>query len=417
MKEKMRKWMKEKEPEMARFLQRLVREPSLAGDEAGAQALIEERLRELGAQIDVWEPGEEALISHPYFCSPRSDFTGSPNVVGLWKGVGGGKSLLLNGHIDVVPVGDRQQWNHSPFSGMIEDGKLYGRGVTDMKGGLVAMLIAVECIQAFHIPLKGDVIFQSVVEEESGGAGTLSALIRGYVADGAIIPEPTDLRIFPKQQGSIWFRIVVKGKSAHGGTRYEGVSAIEKSMVVLEAIQQLEKVRNMKITDPLYDNVPIPIPINLGTIQGGDWPSTVPDQVEITGRMGVAPEEVIQDAQGEMVMALQGIEEDWFKENPLVLQWYGARWLPSTLEENHPLLGELKSSYQKLLGQQPVIEASPWGTDGGLLNKVGNIPVVVFGPGITGMAHYPNEYIELNQIGQCALVLVDTIINWCEVEL
>lgn len=412
----MRQWMNEKEPEMARFLQRLVREPSLAGDEAAAQALIEERLYALGAKVDVWEPGGEALLSHPYFCSPRSDFTGSPNVVGLWKGKGGGKSLLLNGHIDVVPVGDRDQWRNQPFSGKMEDGKLYGRGVTDMKGGLVAMLMAMECIRAFQVPLKGDVIFQSVVEEESGGAGTLSALLRGYQADGAIIPEPTDLRIFPKQQGSMWFRIVIKGRSAHGGTRYAGVSAMEKSMVVIEAIQHLEKVRNMKITDPLYEKVPIPIPINLGTIHGGDWPSTVPDQVELTGRMGVAPEEDILEAQGEMVMALQRIEDEWFKDTPLFLEWYGARWLPGTMGEKHPLLLELQSSYGNVLGEQPVIEASPWGTDGGLLNKVGNIPVVVFGPGITGMAHYPNEFIELKKVNQCALILVDTLINWCEVE-
>src|SRR3954453_18596269 len=130
-----------------------------------------------------------------------------------------------------------------------------------MKGGTVSLLLALEAIQANQIKLKGDVIFQSVIEEESGGAGTLAAVLRGYKADAAIIPEPTNMKIFPKQQGSMWFRIRVKGRSAHGGTRYEGVSAIEKSLFVVNQIRELEKRRNKRITDPLYSKVPIPIPI------------------------------------------------------------------------------------------------------------------------------------------------------------
>lgn len=406
--DKMKKWMGDKEGELASFLKRLVQAPSLPGNEVKAQEIIMEKLKSLGAKVDCWEPGGDSLLTHSLFCCPRRDFSGSPNVVGVWKGEGKGRSLILNGHIDVVPPGNLQQWDNDPFSGKIKEGKMYGRGVTDMKGGLAAMLFAMECLQDLHIPLKGDVIFQSVIEEERGGAGTLAAFLQGYQGDAAIIPEPTDMKIFTKQQGSMWFRISIKGKSAHGGTRYEGISAIEKGYLVMEAITKLEEKRN-RIS-------PIPIPINVGTIEGGNWPSSVPDQVEFTGRMGVGPNEELADAEEELLQAITSLEDDWLKENPPVLQWYGARWHPGSLPSHHPLEETLVHSYREVIGKEPVIQASPWGTDGGLLNKVGGIPVLVFGPGKTGVAHYPNEYIQLEQVGICGVVIARMIMDWCNVE-
>lgn len=236
-----KEWMRANQQQAIDFLKEIVQEPSVQGKEIGAQKKVANKLNQMGLEVDIWEPGGEEFIKHPYFCATRTDFAGSPNVVGVWRGTGGGKSLILNGHIDVVPAGDETQWLHDPFSGKVTDGKMYGRGVTDMKGGNVSLLFAIECLKQLGIKLKGDVIFQSVIEEESGGGGTLSAILRGYRADAAIIPEPTDMKIFPKQQGSMWFKIRVKGRSAHGGTRYEGISAIEKSMIVIEEIQRLEK--------------------------------------------------------------------------------------------------------------------------------------------------------------------------------
>ena len=159
---------------------------------------------------------------------------------------------------------------------------------------------------------------QSVIEEESGGAGTLAAIVKGYRADAALIPEPTNLRIFPKQQGSMWFRIEVKGRSAHGGTRYEGVSAIEKSMTVMQHIGSLRS-KEMPGSRILYmRNNPIPIPINIGVIQGGNWPSSVPDTVKLEGRMGVAPEEKLEEAKEEMIRWMEGLKEKdpWFEAHP-----------------------------------------------------------------------------------------------------
>ncbi|MEH7245202.1 peptidase [Neobacillus niacini] len=415
--EAIKQWLKDNRARGTRFLQILVQENSIRGNESSAQAVIIEKCRQLGLNLDIWEIDRDEIKNHEAFCCDRDSFEGNPNVVAVLKGAGGGKSIILNGHIDVVPVGDEKNWTHDPFSGQIECGKLYGRGSTDMKGGTAALIMAIESLIATGTKLKGDVIFQSVIEEESGGAGTLAAVLRGYHADGAIIPEPTGMKIFPKQQGSMWFRVRVKGRAAHGGTRYEGVSAIEKAVVVIQKLQQLEKNRNIKITDPLFNNIPIPIPINIGKINGGEWPSSVPDLVVIEGRMGVSPEETITAAQAEMAAVLNelNVQDKWFQANPLEIEWFGGRWLPGNLEVDHPLMNTLSDSFEKIKGKPPVIEASPWGTDGGILSNIGNTPVVVFGPGITAAAHDADEHIILEDLFAASKIIALTILKWCEV--
>lgn len=414
---RVKQWLKENRARGTRFLQILVQENSTRGNESSAQAVIIEKCRQLGLFLDIWEIGGNELKQHPVYCCDRDSFEGNPNVVAVLKGSGGGKSIILNGHIDVVPVGDVKNWKHDPFSGRIECGKLYGRGSTDMKGGTAALIMALESIIATGTKLKGDVIFQSVIEEESGGAGTLAAVLRGYHGDAAIIPEPTNMKIFPKQQGSMWFRITVKGRSAHGGTRYEGVNAIEKAMLVIDRLQQLETERNSRIKDPLFEKIPIPIPINIGKIHSGEWPSSVPDLAVIEGRMGVSPEETITVAQQEMEACLGelNIQEEWFQENPLQIEWFGGRWLPGNLNSDHPLMQTLSESFVDIKGIEPVIEASPWGTDGGILSNVGHIPVVVFGPGVTETAHDANEYIILEELFTASEIIALTILKWCEV--
>ncbi|XJZ25854.1 peptidase [Bacillota bacterium Lsc_1132] len=412
---RIKEWLKENRARGARLLQILVQEDSTRGHESGAQAIIIEKCRQLGLDLDIWEIDGAELSKHPaYFCD-RKDFAGNPNLVAVLKGTGGGKSIILNGHIDVVPVGDKNRWDDDPFSGRILSGKLYGRGSTDMKGGTVALLMAIEALIALDIRLKGDIIFQSVIEEESGGAGTLATVLRGYLADGALISEPTNLKIFPKQQGSMWFRLIVNGRAAHGGTRYEGVSAVEKAAIVIEKIQQLEKERNQKVTDPLYDKTPIPIPINIGKMVSGQWPSSVPDQAVIEGRMGVAPDETMEHAIQEMEACLHdlNLQDDWFRAHPVKIEWFGARWIPGSIAENHPLVSAMKQSFQEVKNESPIVEASPWGTDGGILSTVGNVPVVVFGPGITETAHDANEHIVLDEMFAASEIIALTLLKWC----
>lgn len=415
--QKVRHYIKENRIRGTRLLQRLVQEASTRGEESGAQAVIIEKCRELGLEMDIWEIGDNGISAHPAFCSDRKDFNGNPNAVGIMRGTGGGKSMILNGHIDVVPAGDKKDWERDPFSGHIECGKLYGRGSTDMKGGTTSLLMAIEAIKNSGIRLKGDVIFESVIEEESGGAGTLAAVLRGYKADAAIIPEPTNMKLFPKQQGSMWFRITVKGKGAHGGTRYEGVNAIEKAMLVIERLRRLETARNERIDDPFFESIPIPIPINIGKIHAGDWPSSVPDLAVIEGRMGIAPHETQEEAKHEMEEAISDIcnDDPWLTENNPHLEWFGASWLPGDLDPEHELIHVLKESFEHVKNQFPLIEASPWATDGGILSKVGGVPVVVFGPGVTETAHQANEYINLEDVFEAAEIIALALLHWCEV--
>jgi len=412
------RWMDEHLEEYTRFLQKLVQEESVRYQESKGQAVIIEKCRELGLHLDIWEIGENNLFQHPHFHTDRKDFQGNPNVVGVLKGKGGGKSLILNGHIDVVPIGNEKDWSAPPFSGKVEDGKLFGRGATDMKGGTAAILFALDAIISNNIRLKGDIIFQSVIEEESGGAGTLATLIRGYKAEGAIIPEPTGLKIFPKQQGSIWFRMKVKGKQAHGGTRYEGVSAIEKAIIVFNHLKELERKRNDAIKDPLYQSIPIPVPINVGKIEGGSWPSSVPDLVTLEGRLGIRPDETVDDAKKEMEETLLQLKhvDEWFETHPVELEWFGARWLPGNVATDHPLMNTVEQSYKQVTKKDPIIEASPWGTDGGILSQIGNIPVIVFGPGVTEVAHDQDEYIHIKDMLTAAKTIAISILHWCEVD-
>ncbi|MFN7249819.1 MAG: peptidase [Anaerobacillus sp.] len=414
--EKIHHWLQENRPQAIQFLQQIVKLPSTQGNELAVQELIALKLKQIGLEVDQWELDGHELKKQPYFFSNRETFTGSPNVVGILKGSGGGNSIVLNGHVDVVPAGDLSQWEQPPYQGLIEDGKMYGRGTTDMKGGNLALYLVVEAIKQLNIQLMGDVILHSVVEEESGGAGTLAAIMKGYSASAAIIPEPTDMRIFPKQQGSKWFRILVKGRSAHGGTRYHGVSAIEKSAIVVKHIEELETIRNERLTDPLYNNIPIPVPINIGRIEGGDWPSSVAYIVKLEGRIGIFPNEKIEEAQAELDDWLKKLADidPWFKDHPVTLEWYGAQWLPGAIDETHPLMAILQTNYKTVVGTDPIIEASPWGTDGGLLTQVGETPSIVFGPGTSSMAHFPNEYIELDEIFKAAEIIALTVIDWCQ---
>ncbi|WP_261133677.1 peptidase [Bacillus sp. Marseille-Q3570] len=413
MQEKVKQWLDRNREDAIDLLQKLVQEGSVQENEEGVQNLVRDHLEKLGLEVDYWIPSGDEFLKHPYFCATRTDFSRSPNVVGRWKGTGGGKSIVLNGHIDVVPAGDLNQWDHDPYSGHIGDGKMYGRGVTDMKGGNLSLLLAIQCLKESGVKLKGDVLFHSVIEEESGGAGTLAAVLRGYTADAALVPEPTNMKIFPKQQGSKWFRLKVLGRSAHGGTRYEGVSAIEKAMPVIEAIQKLEKDRNARVDDPLYAKTPIPLPINIGKMEGGNWPSSVPDEILIEGRVGIGPQETLEDVKAEFEEAMRRIDDEWFREHPVEVEWFGAQWLPGSIDLEHELMGILQERYQEVLGVAPEIEASPWGTDGGLLTQVGNTPSIVFGPGVTAFAHYPNEFIELEKVFQAAEIFALVIYDWC----
>lgn len=419
-KEELKSYIYSQRNEAIKLLQQLVQQPSVRGNEGKTQAIVVEKCRQLGLEIDLWDLDEDPKLKlHDCFHCDRTSFVGNPNMVAVMRGSGGGKSIILNGHIDVVPEGNKADWHVSPFSGVEENDRIYGRGTTDMKGGNVALLLAVEAIARTNISLKGDVIFQSVIEEESGGAGTLATVLRGYTADAAIIPEPTSMKLFPYQQGSMWFRVHIKGKSAHGGTRYEGVSSLDLAYDVIQVIKQLEAERNEGLKkDLLYKGVPIPIPINIGICKTGNWPSSVPDLTILEGRFGVSPYETMEEAKKVLEKKIVALNEnhDWFRKKPVELEWFGARWLPGRLELDHPLMKTVSENYRFVKNEEPIVEASPWGTDGGILSTVAHIPVVVFGPGVTEKAHDSNEYIYVDDLLSAAVIIACSLVDWCEIK-
>jgi acetylornithine deacetylase len=202
-------------PELVEFARSLVRIPSVSGNEQAAQRAIAAKYEAFGLETEIVPSVREELESHPAFSDDAIPFVDRLNVIGRWRGRGGGRSLIVNGHMDVVPPGDAAKWTRDPWGGEIEGDRLYGRGACDMKSGLASAVFAVRALQSVGVQLAGDVLLQSVIGEETGGVGTLTTIIRGYRADGCIIAEPMDLRIAPVQTGALTFRITVHGKGAH----------------------------------------------------------------------------------------------------------------------------------------------------------------------------------------------------------
>jgi len=224
------------------------------GREGPARAFVADHLRSLGLEPDVFEP-DNGRLGRYYDHVDGHDYTDRPNVVAVWNGSGGGRSLILNGHVDTVPPGDESRWRHGPFSGDVKDGEIYGRGAADMKGGLAALLCAVEALIRSGVRLKGDLIVQSVVDEEGDGNGTLACCDRGFRADGALIAEPTDFDVVPAFPGVSILELVVQGRAGHYATKYTpkaGVNAIHKMRVLLDAMDELEKERIARLRDPDY---------------------------------------------------------------------------------------------------------------------------------------------------------------------
>ena len=220
---------------MIAYLRRLIGVCSLSGAETEAQRHVAAQMERCGLEVDVWDLDFDELRRHPAYSAEveRADGMG---VAGVLGGGTGGLSLIVNGHVDVVPPGDESNWRFPPWQGTVSDGRVYGRGALDMKGGLCCALYAAKAIHDAGVRLPGKLIIESVIGEEDGGVGTLAAIERGYRADGAIVVEPTELIVAPAQAGALNFRVTVPGLAAHGCIREEGVSAIEKFVPIYESL-------------------------------------------------------------------------------------------------------------------------------------------------------------------------------------
>lgn len=412
-------WVDASRADLINFLQKLVQIPSLPGHEQAAQHFVADKLRSLGLLVEVISSEFDDLKGHPAFCDDGVAFRERLNVVARWPGSGqrvnAARSLILNGHIDVVPTGNEALWSESPWSGAIRAGQLFGRGSCDMKAGVTANIFAIQCLQAIGFRPAADVLVESVIGEESGGVGTLTTIVKGFKADAAIITEPTRLRLCPVQSGALTFRVRVAGRAIHACMKPYGVSAIEKFYLVLQAVQELERRRHVEYKNPLYEDPNNIAPVNFGTLRSGDWPSTVPDELVVEGRFGVLPGESTRAARQAMADALakSASADPWLKEHPPALEWFEGQFESGETAQDAPIVRAISEGHAHMLGKPPVVQGVTYGSDLRLFTNHGNIPAVLYGPGSIFDAHTVNEHVDLEEVLAATKVLAYIVTEWC----
>ncbi|HKH11446.1 MAG TPA: ArgE/DapE family deacylase [Rubrobacter sp.] len=398
-----------------RLLRELVRVPSTTGEEGAVQEKVEHAFRGRGLEVDVWEA--EAGEVEPYrdHVGEQETYRNRPNVAGTRRGRGGGRSLLLNAHVDTVAPGEPGAWGHDPLGGEVVGDRLYGRGSCDMKGGLVTHLAALDALEAVGVGLAGDVTVTATVGEENGGLGALSAVLRGYRADAAVITEPTRLRLVPAQGGSLVFRLTVPGRSAHAAVRDRGVSALEKFVPLFEALRGLERGRNAALSHPLYDHLGNKVPINVGVVRAGNWASTVPEALVAEGRAGLIPGEEVEAFKEEVRGRLHDVagRDPFLREHPPTLEWFGGQFAPAEVPADAPICESVKRAHALVTGEEPTVEGVSYGADMRLFIRFGGMPCVMYGAGDVSDAHAPDEHISIPDLMTATKTMALLIAGWC----
>ena len=402
---------------MLEYLCDLIAVRSLVGDETAGQEHVAAQMERCGLEVDVWELDFDELSQHPAFSIEEERERGL-GVVGVMGEDAGGRSLILNGHVDVVPAGDEDLWHFLPWQGTIADGKVYGRGAADMKGGLCCALFAAKAVQDAGVRLKGRLILESVIGEEDGGVGTLAAVLRGYTSDGAIVAEPTELAVAPAQAGAFNFRVTIPGKAAHGCVREEGVSPIEKFIPLHEALMTLERERNERHQDPLYARYKLPNALCIGNVKAGTWASSVAESLVFEGRYGIAVDEDQEGARRdfEAAVAEAAQADPWLRDHAPVVEWWGGQFYPASTPVEHPLVQTISGALGSVTGADPNLEGMTYGADMGLLVNVGHTPTVLFGPGDVRVSHRPDEYVAVGELETAVRTLALTALRCCGYE-
>lgn len=429
-------------------LQALVRIPSLTGEEGAAQAHMVDQLEALGAETAALELDVKAMFERypqvaqypthwqhdlilPYSELPTYhalrdsgletvlNYRGRPNVVGIFRGTGGGRSLILNGHIDTVTIEPAREWTRDPFGAEIADGLLYGRGASDMKGGLMAGLMAMAYLRQAGIELRGDVIFQSVVNEEHAGNGTLDLVRRGYDADAAIILEPTNNRIAVSHPGGLYWQVTVPGRARSPGARWqdgaqEGVSAIEKLPPVLEALLGLEREYNTRPNDDPTEQGRAAFSLVIGKVQGGHYETVTASEVVLRGGAYFAPgvgeiQEVMKSFRESIAASNQG--DEFLCRHPARLEFLHHD--DSTRQSPQIPIAMAMSGLLRGRQGDGDIHSGPFACDMRHLVNQGGIPSIIFGPGTIAQAHKPDEHIAIREYLDCIEHLISFIASWC----
>jgi acetylornithine deacetylase len=402
--------------EAVALLADLVREPSLLGAEASAQARVARVFHDLGLSVREFEIDEAALRDHPGFSPSLVSYAGRRNVVGTHepRGANAGKSLIFNGHIDVVPVGAEVLWTHPPFSGHRDGDRLYGRGACDMKAGIVAYIMAFKALRALGLEPAATVHLQSVVEEECTGNGALACLVEGYRADAAVIPEPV-AGVLTCQVGVMWVTVEVLGKPVHALEAHAGVSAIDFSMHLFAALKELERRWNEpKARHGYFLAHAHPININLGRIEGGEWASSVPTHCRSDIRVGFYPDMSPAEVRDQVERALAQAHATHPNRDSVQYRviYRGFQAEGCVVDENEPVLGALREAARDVTGRELESVALTGTTDARFFNIYGGIPATCYGPS-GGNIHGIDEWVSIDSMMETTAVLAVFMARWC----
>ena len=384
--------------ETVAFLAELVRVPSLLGKEEPAQRLVESRLRALGFDVTSIVPDPARLAERPDSGIPLMPYEGRRSLVAT-IGDATGPSLLLNGHVDVVSAEPLERWTKEPFGAEVADGRMYGRGACDMKGGVAAMLLGVEAALAAG-ELRGKIVYQSVIEEECGGNGALAAVLEGPSADATLIAEPTDGGMDLVAVGVIWARITLEADARHASNADRGANPIEAAFPVIEALHALEAELN-ESPDPELAGLDNPYLLNVGALHAGDWASMTPGEATLDVRLGFPIRMEPAEAQGRLAAAVA--EADPSAE----VEFRGFRARGYAFDAASPFVRLLGDCHEEVRGGRPRPDPSRATTDLRFFEG----QAVCYGP--TGEnLHGVDEWVDLASVADVAAVIALLIHRW-----
>ena len=404
---------------LVELISAMVKFHSYSGEAEEIQRFLQGKLEELGMVTRLVKVQPEKLEQYKGFSYDGFPYDKRYSLIGVKAGEpGNGRSLILNGHIDVVPPGDLALWDDHPHSGKYLDGKVYGRGSLDMKGGLAAGIVAVKVMQETGFSNEGDIAIASVCGEETGGCGAFALVEEGISADGCIILEPTRLKICHIQSGCHTFKLKLKGRSIHACMAHKGINVIDKFYLIYDALKAMDRRRHDRFGSdftPYYENPANIAPLNVGTLTAGEWPSSVPDQLEADGRAGIFPGETVEEMHREFeeTVRIAAAADPWLSENQPVIEWYEGLFEPADTPIDSELVTTLSAAHREMLGRAVEYEAVTYGSDMRIFNLYGKIPTVLYGPGDVSLAHTVNEHIEIDLVLEAVCSITLMLINWC----
>lgn len=416
------------EQEIVAFTRDLLRIPTVNdppnGDEKKAQEFLARRLVDIGLEPDLFCLDQlEGLEQHPAYREGGSveiprDYRDRPDLVATWKGKGGGRSLIVTGHADVVPPGNLDLWEHDPWAATLEDGHIYARGAIDDKGGLAAAVMAMACLREAGVSLRGDLIFESFIDEEYGGGnGAVATLVRGYAADAVLMLEPTDLTICPATYGCQTLKVSVHGQAAHPIERWKGVDAVGLACQVYRALTRLEAMRGDKVRAswPLFGQQEIPLPLIVRRFEsftpgGGATPDLCDIQIWTTVMPGETQESLVTEVREHLAEALK--DSAWLRSHPPQVRAMGGFLEGTALPTDHECVRSVQAAHRVAQGAEPSMGVGTSG-DGYIYANYGHMPVIEMGPGPVHRAHAPDEYITVDELIAATKVIALTIANWC----